>query len=150
MKTTVKIVNNVNETRKRARKDFGNSLWNRKDETILKTCIKEAQKESRTLISAFRECAYLTNRSLKSVSARFYNFIKDDMIDSGEIKPFSRKYVPSYVAKNTLKVKKVKEETNVTNTVIIDLHYATTKELFNKLSLEKKLRLISECIACSL
>jgi len=150
MKTTVKIVNNVGETRKRTRKDFGNSLWNRKDETILKTCIKEAQKESRTLISAFRECAYLTNRSLKSVSARFYHFIKDDMIDSGEIKPFSRKYVPSYVAKNTIKVKRVKQETKVTNTVVIDLHYATTKELFNKLSLENKLRLISECIACSL
>ena len=149
MKTSINIVNNVSETRRRSRKDFGKSVWNRKDETILKTCIKQAQKESRTLISAFHECAYLTNRSLKSVSARFYNFIKDDMINSGEIKPFSRKYVSNSV-KNIVRVKKIEKETIGTNTVTIDLHYFTTKELFNKLSLEKKLQLISECISTSL
>lgn len=146
MKTTVKIVNvkNVNQNNRMLSSQQYNMRWTRKDDNILIECLKDAVKESRSQISGFEECAMLTGRTVKSVSVRYYQYIRTRLKEPLNFPRGNRSRKP---VKKT--VNKVEKQTTIIRPSL-DLHYVTTKELFNKLSLEKKLRLISECIACSL
>lgn len=148
MKTTVKIVNvnNVNQKNHLSRYEKQGKNWNSKDEKVLLECLHNAVKEGRNQVSAFEECAFLTGRTIKSVSVRYYQYLKPRLKE-----PF---YFPRGI-RTCKKVRKtlvtpVKKQVTVVQPIVLDLHYFTTKELFNKLSLEKKLQLISECISTSL
>jgi hypothetical protein len=141
MKTTVKIVNVNNQNNRMSFSERHNVRWTHKDDNVLLRCLKDAVKESRTLVTALEECAMLTGRTEKSVRVRYYQYVKPTLKESFY---FSKIRKPKSSKQNFVKVEKQ------TTSTTLDLHYATTKELFNKLSLEKKLRLISECIACNL
>ena len=147
MKTTVKIVNvnNVNQKNHLSRYGKQGQPWNSKDDKVLLECLQNAVQEGRSLVSGFRECSKLTDRTLRSTTIRYYQYLRPRFEEKVFVK-FEKRPRQTFV-----KVEKtVHKDKKQTVSTTLDLHYATTKELFNKLSLEKKLQLISECISTSL